>query len=201
MLEKLPWRADVAETLCRQEETEKDAFEKLARMAGIAAAARLLEKNPHTPPSKLLSRVTMAEPHARHQPHAARFFCQHASDDGSASAEAGAEQLTNEEAIRQRCIQLKDRGNSFFRERKWEQAADAYAQGAAMASGLLGQDYDAATEPKVTTARDPKLAALAEVVSVLCSNGANALEKLDKRLEALCLCCRCAGCCSSRASS
>jgi len=69
----------------------------------------------------------------------------------------------------------------------WEAATDTYAQGAALASGLLPTNYDAASED-VEDVGD-ELRAVARVGSALYSNGANALEKLGRDYEAL-ACCR-----------
>jgi len=195
-----------------QDEAEKTAFEKLSRMASPSAAARLLKKNPNTPPSKLLARVTMADPPAHRAKPQARDNRQHKHPQRTAHAGAssssrpasasssqhhissGARQdcepdhedgeALSEQAITERCTTLKERGNAYFKQSKWEAAADTYAQGAALASKLVPLDYNSATA-------DGKLVPLASLASVLYSNGANALDKLGRRHEAL-QCCHCA---------
>ena len=173
---------------------ERDAFEKLARIAGASAAARLLEKNPNLPPSQLLARVTIGEPHGQQskQERRRRGGCDEAparracAGDAAATASGGGVDAKSVQAVTEHCIQLKDRGNSYFRQHKWEAATETYAQGAQLASAQLPGDYNAAN---ADADADSQVLALAHVASVLYSNGANALEKLGRHAEAL-ECCR-----------
>ena len=182
------------------DEAEHEAFAKLSRMAGAAAATRLLARNPDTPPSKLLSRVTIADPrgvqeqeepvHRVNQPaHARQGREAKAEPEPEAEAEASYRkfgvQPQTAGAIQERCMQLKDRGNALFKQHKWEAATNTYAQGAALAMGLLPTGYDATSGEGV----GDELRAVAHVGSALYSNGANALEKLGRGYEAL-ECCR-----------
>lgn len=189
---RTPFKTQIPDDFKWGDDAEREAFEKLARMAGATAASRLLEKNPNTPPSKLLARVTMPNPQEKEQQKQKQKQEKDAGGRGSArgditrseTAAAGPEPIS-EEDIRERCIQLKDRGNAYFKERRWDAAADTYAKGVGLASKLLSVNYLSATEDE----RPDMLAALAGITSVLYSNGANALEKLGRRQEAL-QCCR-----------
>jgi len=190
---RTPLKSEVPTDFKWADAAEREAYEKLARIGGAAAADRLLAKNPHTPPSKLLARVTMAAPSRQEAATgvgrkaaagAGGAVGRHSTqggDGGRADERADLGAMTPGEA-RRRCSWLKDNGNAFFSERKWKAAVDAYAEGAKLATQTLGADYDA------TQVHDDGLVALAHVASVLYSNGANALEKLARRQEALQCC-------------
>jgi hypothetical protein len=109
---RTPLKTQVPAELQWQDPAERDAFEKLARIAGAAAATRLLVRNPNTPPSKLLSRVTIAEQRLPRQ----EGFSQGRQDrvaEEQVEADAGNRKFGDEPqtagAIRERCMQLKDR--------------------------------------------------------------------------------------------
>ena len=111
------------------------------------------------------------------------------------AAEGVGSEMTEEGACT-RCGALKDTGNAAFRRGDWRAAVKAYAQGAALAAEVLARVYrlvDDGTSLQLHPAA-PTLCGslcnvpLAQLASVLYSNGANALDKLGRRHEALTQC-------------
>ena len=111
------------------------------------------------------------------------------------AAEGVGSEMTEEGACT-RCGALKDTGNAAFRRGDWRAAVKAYAQGAALAAEVLARVYrlvDDGTSLQLHSAA-PTLCwslcnvPLAQLASVLYSNGANALDKLGRRHEALTQC-------------
>ena len=131
---------------------ERDAFEKLARIAGVRAATQLMEKNPHIAPSKLLAKVSMASlPAQRKSSTYERKSSAHVKHKTGSGASVGSSSRRNqpgvsevlsEQEVLEQCAKYKETGNSHFKRGQWALAANAYAQGATLGVRTLPADYD-----------------------------------------------------------